>query len=70
MNGFFVIKKIENNHTCGIECKYIRNYHFTNKLIKELIRSEIQDKPSVKPKYIIERFRRNYGRPLSYCIYW
>ena len=60
-----MIKKIENNHTC-VACNDIRNQYFTSKLIKELIRDEVQDKPNVKPKDIIERSRRDYGRPLSY----
>ena len=66
MNGFFMIKKIKNSHTYGIACNDIRNCRFTSKLIKKLIRDEVWDNPSVKPKYIIERFRRDYGRSLSY----
>ena len=53
MNGFFMIKKIENNHTCGVACKDIRNHCFMSKLIKELIHDEVRDKPSVKLKDII-----------------
>ena len=34
--------------------------------MKELICDEVRDKPSVKPKDIIENFRRDYDRPLSY----
>jgi len=61
-----MIKKIENNHICDVACEDIRNRHFTSKLIKELIRDEARDKPSVKPKDIAKRFRSDYGRPLSY----
>ena len=41
MNEFFIIKKIENNHTCSVACKDIRNHRFTSKLIKKLIHDEI-----------------------------
>jgi len=54
MNGFFMIKKIENIHTCGVACKDIKNCHFTNKLIK----LEIRDKPFVMPKYIVKALER------------
>ena len=64
--GLSWLRKYWNNHTCGVACNEIKNYRFTSKLIKELIRYEVQDKSSVKLKDIIERFRRDNGRSLSY----
>jgi len=54
MNGFFMIKRIENNHICGVACNDIRNCCFTSKLVKELIRDEVRDKPFVKQNILLQ----------------
>jgi len=66
MNGSSWLRRLKIITLVVLHAKISENHCFTSKLIKKLIHGEVWDKPFVKLKDIIERFRKNYGRQLSY----
>jgi len=66
-NGFFfMISKMELNHTCGAPCKD-RRKHITRVIsMKSVILQDVQDQPSLKPKDIRRKCKYDYDIEMNY----
>ena len=68
MDDFFMISKMELNHTCDAPYKNRRKYHYMSNLVKSVILQDVQNHPLLKLEDIKCKFRLRYRDELL-CIH-
>ncbi|KAF5200181.1 Zinc finger protein, partial [Thalictrum thalictroides] len=66
IESFFVVKKFVSEHNCGKLVKDNYKPKMSRELVMKSIIGHVQDKPSLKPKEIIDEMRRVYGVSVNY----
>jgi len=63
---FFMISKMDLNHTCGATCKDRRKHCYTSNLVKSMFLQDGQGQTSLKSKDIMRKFKYDYDIEMSY----
>ncbi|XP_022724502.1 uncharacterized protein LOC111281133 isoform X2 [Durio zibethinus] len=66
----FLIKKMNETHTCGAGKSSSRHPKVSSKLVKFLVKEKLQDAPHAKPREIIDEIHQDYGFKARYSHVW
>ncbi|RXH92644.1 hypothetical protein DVH24_033540 [Malus domestica] len=69
-NGHFVIRTLNNQHTCTGRIRERKNGMMTSKLVCSILVEQIRSNPHIKPIQIVDDFKKNYGLDVSYYNAW
>ena len=70
VNGWFYIKKLNNEHTCGVAARTTKNKRLTSNLVGGLIVDNVRQKPDTRPIDVKSMFHTDYGLTISYDQAW
>ena len=66
VNGFFYIRKLQNQHTCGVALRTTQNKRMSSNLIADLIVDNVRENMNTRPTEVVSDFRSSYGLAISY----
>ncbi|XP_028068592.1 uncharacterized protein LOC114271181 [Camellia sinensis] len=69
-NGFFYLRKWNNEHICGVAIRTVNNHHLGSDLVSDIFAHRIRDKPLTRPTDVAFDLKKNYGLEISCCVAW
>ncbi|KAL7188041.1 hypothetical protein ACSBR1_037978 [Camellia fascicularis] len=69
-NGFFYLRKWNNEHICGVAVRTVNNHHLGSDLVSDIFAHRIRDKPLTRPTDVAFDLKKNYGLEISYHVAW
>ncbi|WOL00644.1 hypothetical protein Cni_G09357 [Canna indica] len=66
----FIIKKINDAHTCGKELSKESRRLASQRWVASIIKDKLRDTPNYKPKEIVNDLQREYGLSVNYSQAW
>ncbi|CAL5422570.1 unnamed protein product [Camellia sinensis] len=69
-NGFFYIRTLNNEHTCGVAVRMSKHLRMTSSFVSGLILEEVSAKPLTRPVDVVKEMKDKYGVSISYNCGW
>ncbi|KAL7190622.1 hypothetical protein ACSBR2_022828 [Camellia fascicularis] len=69
-NGFFYLRKWNNEHICGVAVPTVNNRRLGSDLVSDIFAHHICDKPLTRPTDVAFDLKKNYRLEISYHVTW